>query len=106
MADQLDIQTRIFSSYKGMNKFSYRFLAEGKSVTATPQIQADLKRFVKKAPRHFDVYHIPRLKCELLGHHLENLYNVIYELGKTPLDRKICSRVIQCSNPGKEPTLR
>ena len=43
MADQSDIQTHIFSSYKGMNEFSYEFLIEGESVTVTPEIQKDLK---------------------------------------------------------------
>ena len=70
-------------------------------------MQADLKEFVKYAlcEQYFDEYNILRLKCELLGHHLENLYNVLYELGETPLDGKICSRAIQCSNPGKKPPL-
>ena len=77
-------------------------LVKDKSVTNTSEIQAD---FVKYALQYFDEYDIPRLKCKLLGYHLENLYNVLHELGNTPLDGNICSRSIQCSNPGKKPPL-
>ena len=105
MADQSDIQTPIFSSYKGRNEFSYWFLVKDESVTITSEIQADLKKFVKYALQHFDEYDIPRLKCELLGYHLENLYDAFHELGKTLLDGKICLRSTQCSNPGKKPPL-
>ena len=41
MADQSDRQTSIFSSYKGMNKCSYKFLVKGESVIATSEIQKD-----------------------------------------------------------------
>ena len=105
MADQSDIQTSIFSSYNGMNEFSYEFLVEDESITVTPEIQTDLKEFVNNALQYFDNYNIPELKCELLGHRLNNLWGILYELGETPLDRKICSHVIQCSNPGKGPLL-
>ena len=44
MADQSDIQTPIFSSYKGRNEFSYWFLVKDESVTITSEIQADLKK--------------------------------------------------------------
>ena len=103
MTDQPDIQTLIFSSYKGMNEFSYEFLVEGKSVTVTPEIRTDLKKFVNNAQKHFGKYNIRELKHEVLGHHLNNLWGIFYELNETPLDGKICSRVIQCSNAGKEP---
>ena len=105
MTYQSDIQTPIFSSYKGKNEFTYWFLVKDESVTKTSEIQADLKEFVEYALQYFDEYNIPRLKRELLGHHLENLFNVLYELGETPLDGKICSCAIQCSNPGKKPPL-
>ena len=52
---------------------------------------------------YFDEYNIPRLKCKLLGHQLENLYNVLYELGETHLDGTICSHYRRCDNPGMEP---
>ena len=44
MTDQSDGQTSIFSSYKGENKFSYRFLVNNERVTITPEIQVDLKK--------------------------------------------------------------
>ena len=91
MADQSDRQTFIFSSYKGWNEFWYKFSVKGEGVTSTPEIQADLKEFVKNALEHFHKYNIPKLKCELLGYHLENLYDVLYELGETLLDAEICS---------------
>ena len=103
MTDQSDKQTSIFSSYKGKNEFSYWFLVKDESVTNTPEIQADLKEFVKYALAYFNVYNIPKLKCELLGHHLENLYSVLYQLGETPLDGEICSHYRRCNNPGIEP---
>ena len=49
MAGQLDKQTPIFSSYKGWNKFWYKFSVKNEGVTNTPKIQADLKEFVKNA---------------------------------------------------------
>ena len=78
-------------------------MAFSKSVTNTSEIQVDLKEFVKYAFEYFDEYNIPKLKCELLGHHLENFYNVLHELGETPLNWKICLRIILCSNPGMKP---
>ena len=103
MTDQSDKQTSIFSSYKGENKFWYKFLVKDERVTNTSEMQVALKEFINNALEHLHKYNIPKLKCEVLGHHLENLQSVLYELGKTPLDGKICSRIIQCSNPGKEP---
>ena len=38
MTDQPDRQTSIFSSYKGMNEFSYKFSVKDESVTITPEI--------------------------------------------------------------------
>ena len=93
--------TSIFSSNNGMNKFSYKFLVEDESVTITFEIRTDLKEFIENALKHFGDYNIPKLKCGVLGYHLENLYSVLRELGETPLDGKIC--IIQYSNPGKEP---
>ena len=104
MTDQSDRQTSIFLSYKGKNEFSYMFLVKGESVTNTPKIRIELEKFVKCVLEYFDKYNVPKLKCELLGHNFENLYSVLHELCKTPLDGKICSRIIQCSNPGKEQT--
>ena len=103
MSDQSDRQTSIYSSYKGENKFWYKFLVKDKSVTNTSEIQVALKEFVKNALEYFDEYNIPKLKCKVLGHNLENLQSGLYELGETPLDGKLCSRIIRCSNPGKEP---
>ena len=103
MTDQSDRQTSIFSSYKGMNKFWYKFAVKNERVTNTSKIQTDLKEFVENALKHFDEYNIPKLKCEVLGHHLENLYNALHDLGETPLDGIIYLRIIQHSNPGKEP---
>ena len=62
MTNQSDIQTPIFSSYKGINEFSYCFSAKNESVKITSKIQANLKEFVKKALKHFDKYNIPKLK--------------------------------------------
>ena len=89
MTDQSDRQTSIFSSYKGKNKFWYKFLVKDERVTITSEIRKDLKEFVKKALEYFDEYNIPKLKCELLGHPLENLHSVLHELGETPVDMKI-----------------
>ena len=80
MADQSDRQTSIFSSYKQKNEFLYELLVKDESVTDTPEIQVALNEFVKKALKHFYKYNIPKLECELLGHHLENLQSVLYEL--------------------------
>ena len=103
MADQSDIQIPIFSFYKGKNEFSYCISVKNESVTITSKIQADLKEFVKKALKHFDKYNIPKPRCEVLGHHLKNLYSVLHELGETPLGGKICLHCRRCSNPGIEP---
>ena len=101
--DQSDRQTSIFASYRGMNEFSYLFELKDRSVK-TPEIQADFKKNRQKCSAVFcRVFYIPWLKCKLIRYHLENLYNAFYELGETPLDGEICSRIIQCSNPGKEP---
>ena len=86
-----DKQTSIFPSYKGMNEFTYCSLVKDESVTNTSEIQVELKEFVKNALEHFDEYNIPKLKCEVLGYHLENLYSVLHELGETPLDGELCS---------------
>ena len=72
----------------------------------TSEIQADLKEFVKYALQYFHGYNIPELKCELLGHHLENLRSALHQLGETPLNGEIYWRIIQCSNPGmKQPSV-
>ena len=97
-----DRQTSIFSSYKGKNEFTYWFLVKDGSVTVTSEVQDDLKEFVKYALQYFDNYDIPRLKCELLGYHLENLQSILRELGENPLDWKICVCVIECSNLGRK----
>ena len=102
MTVQLDRQTSILSSYEGENKFLYEFLVD-ESVTITSEIQVALKEFVKNALKHFNKSNIPKLKCEVLGHHLENLHSVLYELGETPLHGRICSHCKQCSKQGKEP---
>ena len=102
MVVQLDIQTPIFSSYKGMNKFWYKFLVKDESVTITSEIQADLKEFVENALQYFDEYNIPKLECELPGHHLENLCGALCHLGKAPLDMRIRSGDIPCYSPGME----
>ena len=103
MADRLDIQNPIFSTYERVNKFLYWFEVKGRSVTVTPGIKADLKKIVKNALIHFVKYDKLWLKCELLGHHLENLYTTLYLLNTTPLGGKICSYTIRRKNPGKEP---
>ena len=103
MTNQSDIQPPIFSSYKGMNEFSYCFSVKNESVTITPKKQAGLIEFVKKTLKNFDKYNIPKLKCEVLGHHLKNLYSVLHELCKTPPGGKICLHCRRCSNPGVEP---
>ena len=54
MTNRSDIQPPIFSSYKGMNEFSYCFSVKNESVTITPKKQAGLIEFVKKALKHFD----------------------------------------------------
>ena len=100
MTNQSDIQTAIFSSYKGMNEFSYCFSVKNESVTITSKIQADLKEFLKKGLKHFDKYNIPELKCEVLGYQLKNLYSILHDLGETPLGGKICLHCRRCSNPG------
>ena len=91
MTDQSDIQTPISSSYKGVNEFSYWFSVKSESITIASEIQDDLNEFVKYALCDLDEYNIPELKCELLGHHLENLQSVLRELGETPLGGKIFS---------------
>ena len=92
MADQLDKQTPIFSSYKGKNEFTYWFLLKDKGVTVTPEIQAGLKEFVKNALQHFRKYmRIPKLRCELLGYRLLDLMLFIFfDFTETPVGRKIC----------------
>ena len=91
--------TELFISLKK----SFSTHVKDESVTNTSEIQVALKEFVKNALDHLDEYNIPKLKCKVLGHHLENLRSVLHEIGETPLDGKICSRIIRCSNPGKEP---
>ena len=88
MTDQSDRQKPIFSSYKGVIEFSYCFLVKDENIIITSEMQADLKEFVKYALQYFDEYDILRLTCELLGYHLENLYNLLHKLGKIPSRRK------------------
>ena len=95
MADQSDIQTPIFSSYKGWNKFTCWFSVKDRSVTNTSEIRADLKEFVKKVLEYFDEYNIPKLECELLGYHLDNLQDALRRLDKIPLDAEIFSAEIK-----------
>ena len=92
MTDQSDKQTPIFSSYKGRNEFSYWFSVKDESITITTKIQTDLKELVEYALQYFGGYNTPELKLELLGHHLDNLYSILHELGETLLGGKICSR--------------
>ena len=66
-------------------------------------MQVALEKIVKKALKHSDKYNIPKLECELQGHHLKYLHNTLYLLGKTPLCGNMCSYITQCSNPVKEP---
>ena len=103
MVDQIYIKTSIFSSYDGRNLFIFEFSVKDDGVTNTLEIQTDLKKIVKNALEHFREYNIPKLKCELLGHHLENPYWSLYDLGNTPLDAEIHMQVSQHSNPGKKP---
>ena len=98
-----DRQTSIFSSYKGEYKIWYKFLVKDENVTVTPEIRADLEKFIENVLPCFDKYDIPRLNCELLGHHLMNLYIILQELIETTLGTKICSYVVRCCNLGKEP---
>ena len=44
MEGQLDNQTPIFSSYKGMNEFKYWFNVDGGIVIFTPEIRKKLKK--------------------------------------------------------------
>ena len=74
---------------KRINLYMYWFLVKYESVTITSEIQDYLKEFVEYALEHLDEYDIPSLKCELLGHYLENLESTLRELSKTPLDGKI-----------------
>ena len=47
MVKLLDEQDDDLASYEGINKFTYWFLVENGSVTVTPEIQGDLKEFVR-----------------------------------------------------------
>ena len=100
-----DRQTPIFSSYDGMIEFWYEFSVKGGTVVLTLEIEADLKQFVEYALQYFDEYNSPRLKCEVLGHHLVNLQSILRELGETPIEEKICSHSIQRITPGKRPPI-
>ena len=44
-----------------------------RDIAVTPEILSDLEEFSKKALKHFDEYDIPKLRAELLGHHINNL---------------------------------
>ena len=75
MACQSDAQTTIFSSYNGMNNFSYYF--GNRDDVITPEILSDLKEFSENTLKHFDEYNIPKLRAELLGYHIHNLSSFI-----------------------------
>ena len=98
----MGMQTPIFSSCDGMNLFSFWFLGD-KNVTVTPEIRADLEKFVENVLDYFNEYDIPGLQCELLWHHLENLQSSLCKLGKTPLNEKICWHREEYDNLGKKP---
>ena len=77
MADYSYTEILILSGYDEINEFSYWFSVKDESLTITSEIQADLKEFVENALCVLSEYNIPKLKCELLGYHLKNLYSVI-----------------------------
>ena len=87
MADQSDIQTPIFSSYEGLNKLAYYhypgFCLEFED---TPEVRSDLRVFAESALELFHKYDIPWLKCELLGHHLDNLNDFLEVILELSLD--------------------
>ena len=103
MVDHSDRQTSIYPSYKAKNELPHRFLVKDEIVTNKPEILEALKEFVKNAVEHFDKYNISKLKSELLGHHLVNFQSVLYELGETALDGKICTHIKTISAPSMEP---
>ena len=48
---------------------------------------------------------IPRLKCELLGHHIENFKTDLRKIVKTPVGVKIRCRNIRRDIPGEKPSV-
>ena len=71
-----DEQTGIFSCYHGMNDFIYCMLNHdevNETIRESPEILSNLEEFSKKALKHLDEYDIPKLRVELLGHHINNL---------------------------------
>ena len=107
MAKYLDDQTSRFASYKRNNEFTYYVeIREGFYVSSgriTSEVKADLKKFAKNVLPCFDKYDIPRLKCELLGHHLENLKSFIIELTKIRVNKVISSHYKDVYSPGMIP---
>ena len=73
-----DEQTDIFSSYHGMNDFSYflkNLFTMNKTIAESPDLLSDLEQVFEKALKHLEEYDIPKLKlkAELLGYHIDNL---------------------------------
>ena len=98
MTDQSDRQTSIFSSYKGENKFWYKFLVKHERLQFTPEIRKDLKEFVKKSLEYFDEYNIVVGLCRfwLSSCECSRLSRVCVRLLANACVSRLCASVCIC----------
>ena len=108
MSDQ---QTQIFSSRFGTNYLEYSFILE-KDLKLMPKIVSDMERFRENVLKHFKYDHIPKLRCEILSYHINNLWVEVHQLlhmypVNTLIRRVGLGSQYQClgrGNPSEEPT--
>ena len=60
---------------------------------------------MKSVLQYLEEYDIPRLKCELLGHHIENFKTDLREIVEPPVGEKLHYRHVLRDISGEKPTL-